>query len=74
MWISQTRTGKVQRKLGEFEMGVLLKLAFPFLGHINPVDQCSKDDKFENTLKSYLSFAYSDYDDEPSLHSEIYMT
>lgn len=55
-------------------MGVLLKLAFPFLGHINPVDQCSKDDKFENTLKSHLSFAYSDYDDEPSPHSEIYMT
>lgn len=31
-------------------------------------------DKFENTLKTHLSFAYSDYVDEPSPHSEIYMS
>ena len=29
--------------------------------------------KFENIFKSHLSFAYSDYADEPSPHSEICM-
>lgn len=28
-------------------------------------------DKFENTLKAHLSFACSDYVDEPTPHSEI---
>lgn len=31
-------------------------------------------DKFENTLKIHLSFAYSDYVNELSSHSEIYVS
>lgn len=41
--ISQIRTGKVENKLGEFKMGGFVKTGFSSLGHINPVDQFSKD-------------------------------
>jgi len=54
--ISQNRTRKLEKKLGEFEMESFVKISFPSLGHINPADQCSKDKL--RSLRTYLKVTF----------------